>query len=391
MNTEQSQDTKQSQNVKKSNLDKFKEFFHAVRIIFDSTKLINEGKYYQITVLYGQLRALLTDKTKERSKELKPLFEIANLLGEDIKIFYMPANLPPSLKEGVFLEVSSLPLSLKKLLSNQEEITLSDYLNVEVVEYKGYKLKAHEIINALSDKYGGSHYDTKVPLYLMELTSFGLNNQPILDNLIIQFADLFTKVGVKLVKKLADFEFFISLYPDNFSIEENFFFDYRLPNSTCRISLFTYQGKLSLLFVDLIGRTISLEVEQILDVNIFYLINITHKITAELYSEIKLNIDGINVLDKLITEPFLMINEIQSYQGYFNRTSERETQEFEFGIGRILMYGKVLEDIDKLNLNISLAQTEIKKMIWFNKNSYGHSAPGNGDIKFEGSVLHKDV
>ncbi len=89
--------TETTPNIKKSNLDKLIEFFHAVRIIHDLRKLTVEGKYYLITPIYGQLRALLTDSTKR--KEPKPLFEIADMLGEDIQIFYMPNTFEADLPE----------------------------------------------------------------------------------------------------------------------------------------------------------------------------------------------------------------------------------------------------------------------------------------------------
>lgn len=173
-------------NIEKSKLDKLKEFFHAVRIIHDARKLINEGKYYHITTIYGQLRALLTDNTKK--KELKPIFEIANLLSEEIKIYYLPSTFEedlPHLTNDLLLLVSSLPISLEKHLAKQEEIKFEDYLNTEIIKHKGRSIKTSELINALSNKYGGSHYDTKVPSYLMELASFGIGDQLVLDNLIL--------------------------------------------------------------------------------------------------------------------------------------------------------------------------------------------------------------
>ncbi|KAA5548416.1 hypothetical protein [Adhaeribacter rhizoryzae] len=383
-----------SQNIKKSNLDKFKEFFHAIRIIYDARKLINEGKYYHITTIYGQLRALITDKTKERSKELKPLFEIASLLGEELKIYYMPntinEDLPPSLTEGIMLHVSSLPISIEKQLSKQEEILLEDYLNIEIINFKGRSIKAFELINALSDKYGGSHYDTKVPDYLMELFYFGIGGQRVLDNLIIQIADLFLSIGLNLVKKLTDFEIYLAIFPEEFTTQENYFLDYFLENENSRIIIYSHQGKLKLHFVDLIGRPVNLEVKKIINPKNLYLINISHRITFDLRSEIRLNLDGINLLDFSLNEPLLMHNEISSYQSYLNRSKEKEKQEFEFGLAEMMMYGKILDDLEKVKLLNYFSQKSHEKLIWFNKNSFGYSPAGTSDIKMEGNVEQRD-
>jgi hypothetical protein len=382
------------ENIKKTNLDKLIEFFHAVRIIYDSKTLIDRGKFYQNAIIYGQLRALLTDRTKYRCKELKPLFEIAKILGTEIQIYYMPNTIEkdlPFIKEGMVLHVSSLPVSIERQLPAQEKISLENYLNVEAVTYKGESYKVSDIINYLSDKFGGSHYDTKVPRNFLELSKIGFNNQPIITNLILQIADLFVKIGLNLVKKITDFEYFIVFRPETFSSEENFFFDYVLPNSNkSRISLFCFQGKLRLFLNDLIGRAVSLEVEQLLEPKKIMLLNISHRITNDLKSEIKIGMDGKNILDIIIEEPLLMLNELHSYHAFFNRSIDKEKQEFEFGIGEIIMRSEVGNDANRMSLFNYLLNKKHEGLIYFNKDSYGQSPPGERDIKMTGNVETKN-
>jgi hypothetical protein len=383
------------ENVNKTNLDKLIEFFHAVRIIYDSKTLIDKGKFYQNAIIYGQLRALLTDRTKDRSKELKPLFEIAKILNTDIQIYYMPNTIEedlPFIKEGLLLHVSSLPVSLERQLPAQEKISIEDYLNVVAVKYKDESYKVSDIINFLSDKFGGSHYDTKVPRNFLELSNIGFNNQPIITNLILQIADLFVKIGLKLVKKISDFEYFIVFKPEIFSAEENFFFDYVLPNSNkSRISLFCFQGKLRLFLNDLIGRSVNLEVEQLLEPKKIILLNISHRITNDLRSEIKIGLDGNNIFDLIIDEPLLMLNEIHSYHGFFNRSIEKEFQDFEFGIGEIIVRSEVGSDSNRASIFNYLLKKKHEGLIYFNENSYGQSPPGKNDIAMTGNVETKKI
>ncbi|WP_276497608.1 hypothetical protein [Pontibacter litorisediminis] len=377
--------------ISKSSLDKLKEFYLAVRIMYDLEKLIKEGKSYHIPTVYGQLRALLTDKTKEKSKEKKPLFDIASILGEEIKIYYMPKRSEEHSNFGnPFLDISSLPISIERQLVNQIEISLEDYLNVEVVQYQGESYTASDIINLLSNKYGGSHYDTKVPQYIAELMSIGFGRQPVLDNLIIQIANLFLKVGLKLLKKVTDFELFVALKPSTFSVEENFFFDYVLPNLPARISLLTYQGKLRLFLADILGNAASIGIEKVLEPNQNYIVHITHRITPDLRSEVKVNLNGENVFEELYFEPLLVLNEIRSYQGYINRSQEKEFQKFEFGLGRLMMFSSVLGELERYRMYSDFLGKDSSVMLWFNESSYGHSAPGTGDISMEGHVEQKD-
>jgi hypothetical protein len=290
----------------------------------------------------------------------------------------------------MILHVSSLPVSIERQLPAQEKISLEDYLNVEAVSYKGESYKVSEIINYLSDKFGGSHYDSKLSRNFSELSNIGFNNQPIITNLILQIADLFVKIGLNLVKKISDFEYYIVFRPEQFSTEENYFFDYVLPNSNkSRIALFCFQGKLRLFLNDLIGRAVNLEVEQLLEPQKTILLNISHRITNDLKSEIKIGLDGNSILDLVIDEPLLMLNELHSYHAFFNRSFEKEMQAFEFGIGEILVRSEVGEDSKRMVLFNYLLNKKREELIYFNKNSYGQSPPGELDIKMTGNVETK--
>lgn len=380
-------------NINKSKINKLIEFFNAVRIIYDAKGLINSGKYYHIATIYGQLRALLTDKTKERNKELKPLFDIASLLSKELDIYYMPNTMEkdlPFIQEGMLLHIHSLPISLEKQLPNQVQIHLEDYLETNIITYKGKNYKTSEIINSLSDKFGGSHYDTKVPRDLVELASISIYNQTILDNLVIQIAELFIKIGISLVKQVSDFEFYLIFQPKYFTSEENYFFDYTLPNSQkSRIALYCFQGKLRLHLCDLVGRAVNLEVERLLDIEEPIVLNISHRINHDLRSEIKIGWNGISVLEQQLPEPLLMLNEIHSYQGYFNRSLEREYQEFEFGLSELIVRGIVDDDVKRIEILRYLFNKKREGAVYYNKNSYGHSAPNQRDIKMVGNVLLK--
>ncbi len=380
--------------IEKTNLEKIIEFFHAIRIVGDARKLISEGRYYHITSIYGQLRALLTDKTKEHRKEPKPIFEIASLLGEDLNIYYLPDTLEQKLpeQERLVLYVSSLPISLKKQTPNQKQISLEDYLNLDIVRYKDKRLKAGDIVNAMSNKYGGAHYDSKVPEYLAQLTSFGINGQHILDNLIIQIADLFLDIGLKLVRKLTDFEFYFTIYFDSLvdSKNENFIFDYTLPSTNCRISFYTFQSTLRVFLCDLVGRSVNLEINEVVPCKELILVNISHGISDELQSRVTVSINGLKVLDTTIQEPLIMLNQVGSFQGYFNRSREQELQDFEFGIGEIVMFGNILEDIKKAELYLHFSETETEKLVYYDRQSYGHSSPGTTDLEMVGNVKLKD-
>ncbi len=131
--------------------------------------------------------------------------------------------------------------------------------------------------------------------------------------------------------------FFIFIYPENFSNEQNCFFDYHIPQTSNRLILYCQQGLLNFFLQDALGRQINIVVEKIITPKNLYLVNISHRITDDLKSEVKIYLDAIAIHDQTLDEPLLIINEIESYQGYFNRSSEKESQDFEFGLGRIMV------------------------------------------------------
>src|SRR5690606_14919590 len=125
--------------------------------------------FYHISVLYGQLRSLLIDK----SKNINPLlFEVATLLNTELEIFHLPDTFEkdlPDLTKGMVLRLSSTSPSIDKILPKQEKIKIADFLEIEVLTYKERKFKVKKIIEELANKYGGAHYSQVTHKYLSEI------------------------------------------------------------------------------------------------------------------------------------------------------------------------------------------------------------------------------
>lgn len=154
--------------------------------------------------------------------------------------------------------------------------------------------------------------------------------------------------------------------------------------------LYTQQGKFQLLLTDLIGRSINLIIEKIIEPRKVFLLNISHRITADLKSEIKFSLDSINLLEIRINEPLFMFNQVKTYQSFFNRSEQIEFQDFEFGLAELIMCGQILNDVEKIKLLNYFNQKMHSKLVWFNKKSYGHSSPGTENMKMEGNVELRD-
>lgn len=380
------------QHITKTNLERLKELYFALRIINDNKELIRKGNFYNISVIYGQLRSLLTDK----SKNINPLlFEVASIINKELEIYYIPDTFEeelPHLTEGLLLRVSSTFPSIDKSLAKQEKIKLSEFLDVEVLTYKERKFSVRKIINEMANKYGGAHYSKTTHKYLSEVLSFGFNNQPMLDNFIYQLSDLISDIGIRLIKTVTDIEFYFHIYLTEKKVKgEIFLFDYQLPNTPNRFSLILNQGKLHLLVIDSIGFQNVLTVERVLEYDKVQLINISIEITKNFKTQLKIYIEE-NLVAEMITDyPLLTINEIYNYDAFYNKQKNGENQEYEFGMGELAIYSKILNHFQKLENYNHFRLKEYMDILWLEKGVFGESPSGESKINLSAEIKRKDI
>ena len=384
-------DSNQNPNVKKTDLDKIIEFYHSVLIVNDAVKLISEGKYYHIVTLFGQLRSLITDNTKAKNKELTPLFEIASILNEKIEIYYMPISSEIRSKEELIFHLSSLPISLKQFIKNQSIISFEDYLDVEVLKYKKSLYSTRRIINALSNKYGGAHYDTSVPTELFEILSLEINNQSPLHNFIIQLADLYVQISFKLLKKITDFDFFVKLFiPKNDIQEPQCLFDYHVPYTSFRMTLFYHNDRLNILLCDFKGIKVNLQIIDVFPINKLTLINITHKMTGQLKSQVSCSFDGFEKSEMILDFPLLMSGHDTMFDVSMNKFYKGDRQDFEFGWSEVVFYKRVLDISEKLGL-LSYFNRDEEEIMIFEKNSFATKKSEDEKLIVDGSIRIEKV
>lgn len=134
--------------------------------------------------------------------------------------------------------MAGLPFSLTKEFPSQKEIDISDLISKKLIFFKGYSCSIEEIIEFYANKSGGAHYSTEIPLYFAGLLNFGFNGLPLLDQALIQIAQMTLEIGVGFIKSLVDFEMHAVLYiPDQKLDQEAFILDNKYPNSPMRFFL----------------------------------------------------------------------------------------------------------------------------------------------------------
>jgi len=380
------------QPIDKSGLERIKELYFSLRIIADCKSLIEKGNYYQISIVYGQLRSLLTD----RSKGITPLlFDIASQLNMDLELFHIPDTFEkdlPDLVGNVTIRFIDTHFSIDKISPNQKKISLKDFLDIIVVTNKSKKYAVREIINELANKYGGSHYSQKTNMHLLELLSFSTNNQTMLDQLIIQLAELAYQFGIYVLKNITDIELFMHLYLTPKKIKsEVFLLDYKLPYNRNRFSIVLNQKRLHFKIIDTLGVYYQISSNCLIEYNKIHLLNISIETTSNFNTSIKIYIQENLVGESLLENPILPFNQIHSYECFMNKAVDGQKQKYEFGLSEFLVYNKLQNYVQKNQLFEFYSSKKYNNIFWLEENEFGHKKSEKRDFEMSNGFKKKEI
>jgi hypothetical protein len=166
------------------------ELVRALQIIADSCQAVRASRIHQLTPLSGQLRALLTERTR-RADPL--LFELANLLSQPLDVYVMPGTddlaLPDTLQQDAMLQLSGFPVTLKQELPAQRKMDLKSFLQHPILKYKGQHYTAKTVIEWFANWTGGAHYSRLIPTDFLELLAFEMSRfWKLSQNIIVSLA-----------------------------------------------------------------------------------------------------------------------------------------------------------------------------------------------------------
>ncbi|MBL6934357.1 MAG: hypothetical protein ISR48_03005 [Alphaproteobacteria bacterium] len=373
-----------------------RELTHALSIIRDSLSAVRNGKIHQLIPMYGQLRALLYEKSR---KHRPLLLSVAEELSQPLTFYCMPndpENRPP--QENLLLHLRGAPFSIHQQLTSQTVVELEEFLDLNLIYFKEKDYPVSEIIKLFAEKAGGAHYPHKIPEDFANLLSFELYGQKVVENYFCQIAEIVFQLGVGLVQKISEMEVSMVFYlPAQKITSPKFIVDLIYANTPMRINLCIHSGSLIRLgIVDLRGCRAEIGSNQRIDFDKPHYVSTSFNIKDDLTSELVLYIDGEVVGRREIDEPFEVRNDFPFYEQYYNRAAiEDEIQpSLKIGIAEIMTYGTslTLPDRGKLfhYMEQDLNEPE-KKYIWFSEDSYGHIPSGKRDMKMEGEVIQATI
>lgn len=289
-------------------------------LLRDGVRMAREGHVHHIATLSGQLRALLTDRSKG-AKGL--LFEIAPLLGWDLTIYAMrgaaddprfPAELRADL---VFASTSAF--SLHRQFPGQEAIALDAALDFTVITAGDIAVRMRDVINWYADKAGGAHYarrvERRVAVLLESNLVFG-GLQP-LQLQLLQFAETVLHLGVDLTMSLISFDLALAFAMPRAPAAEVMLLDLYLKNSPMRVQLFSVQHRLHLVLHSTrapIAVATPAVIPQARPVQVVLQV----AATPWLETEIAIAVDGNAVVDHRIPSAIPIIGALEQYDAIFN-------------------------------------------------------------------------
>ena len=381
----------QYQPVPKPLGDRIQELMQALQVIRDSLEAVRQGKLHQIIPVYGQLRALLSEKSKGNHPLL---LTIARKLSITLEFYCMSGagDLPDALKKDLVLHLAGFPVTLDQELPNQALVSVEEFLNRPILIYKEKPYLAKEIIAFFANKAGGAHYSPELPKDFGELMSFGLSGQPVLVNALLQMAEVTYRLGVKLLKSQTDFEIHMSLLiPDQRLDEPGYIFDYEYPEAVMRIFCRIEPGmKLSFGVTSIQGITAVVGVKRLIDWSTPHHVNLSLVIREDLFTKLVIVLNGETVGTLDVPHPLFVSNNPFEYNSYQNRSSKDTKAGLDFGLIEMAMFGRYLPLKEQAQMYLYFENQlvrEDQRCVYFKKGQYGCAAPGTNDVQMSNAPV----
>jgi hypothetical protein len=370
------------------------ELLQSLQVIQDCLHLVRHGRRHQLIPISGQLRSLLT----ERSKGTKPLLlGLAADLNADLHVYAMPgvakAVLPAA--DGLLLHVSGFPLSLERENRRQEQMSIAKFLDHKIVRYKTRTYRVRDIIEFYANKAGGSHYSSDIPKDFAEILSLTLGGQTVLGSGLQQIAELVLQSGIRVFKKLVEFEINLAVWiPKQDLSQSAHLLDHVYPGTQMRVAAGVLPG-MNLFFTaqGLNGERLDCNIAD-LDWTKPHQLSFAHTLRDDLRSELSIGVDGTVISTVTGDGPILVVNDPRQYQSFVNRSQEDPGAGMTMGLVEQTCHAKSFSASERAKLAGYFRQRLSKsgmKAILFKPSQYGSAAPGTKDLTMTGHPVSADL
>jgi hypothetical protein len=370
------------------------ELMQSLQVLRDSIDAVRAGRQYQMIPLYGQLRALLTDKAKRNSPLL---FDIAGQLNDKLEIYAMPGpednKLPKDLTEKLFAHLAGFPVGLHRSLPSQDVVPLKKFLERPVYLLRGRKHTSRSIIDLFAQKAGGSHYARKVTREEAELLSSSLLGGPLLNSSLLQLAEMTLALGQRLLGRISKFDFHIVVFAPRQEVKTpRVLLDSQYPESPARFVVSFHSGmKLAFHGVGIDGSKASVVSDREIVWPALHYFWISTELTDQLQTTLRITIDGEDTITRVLPFPLFIPNTLADFDTYWNRSHEDATAGGTFGFAEIAATGgdQSATDRAKLLLHFENTRNNPRAFFCYSPGTFGHAPPGEKNVTNSPGVIFK--
>jgi len=372
------------------------ELVRALQIIAYSFQAVRASRIHQLTPLSGQLRALLTERTR-RADPL--LFELANLLSQPLDVYVMPGTddlaLPDTLQQDAMLQLSGLPVTLKQELPAQRKMDLKSFLQHPILKYKGQHYTAKTVIEWFANWTGGAHYSRLIPADFLELLAFDLMGLQPAAVALLQVGEAVLSAGRDLLKRLVDIELHCVVAVPALPTAASFLFDAAYPGASMRWSILVHPtGRMEFRVVGGQGVGAAVLSDGIVDWSRVRHIHAAVTIDDDLTTVIELFLDGLRVGRTRSREPLFVASDPLHYDICHNRAVDGDKQQFSFALITVTMFSREIDPGERAKMFLWCEEQrgdQDRQCVLCEPTSFGRALPGTKDLTMSGTVRHLQV
>lgn len=349
-------------------------------LINDSVHRCREGRFYYLTAMSSQIRALFLEK---RSDSDSLLIFVSEALKIDIKI-YCTADAEELKKfspipDPVFL-MAGPPISSEKQFSGQISLSIESFLKHKVIYFKSKFYTIDDIIRFFSNNNGGSHYSKYLPKEFVEMLHIGSGHFNALVNLFIQIGQAIVMFGSKIISSFSNQDIYIIAGITQIPKESMVIVDAIDKVDRCRFTVSIRQnGALSIVIQGMNNEKIFLDTISYLNWSRPVIFHFSCKITYDLRTITSVYVNDVEKCQVISDFPILIYSEWDSLDVLVNkRRGDEEGQPFEIYLKFVGVYGKNVSPIEKA-----------QNLLW--ADGLRDQAESSGILIGSGSYMHGEI
>ncbi len=371
------------------------ELIQALQLVSDSIKNIRTGEIRYLSVLSGQLRSLVAERSK---KESPLLLEVAGKFDTSLAIYCMPgvdeSDLPADLKQDIVLHVAGFPVSIERQHPAQRKMLLNDFLDQDLILFSGTCYTPRNVIEWYANKAGGAHYSSRIPDDFAQLMMLNIRSIKPVASLLVQIGESILAAGIKVLKSVVDLEIYaLVAVPVQKPVcikEVNYLFDFQYQGSRMQVSI-VLDSRLtpSFLVTDLKGDCASVVSDRMIDWSEPRLIQAALLIEDDLSTTLELSVDDVRIGRCSVKSPLFVLSDPVDYEFCCNKAVDGQDQEIGFGVGEFVMIGREAGPEERANMLLYMSRKRTDpnlQVVSYSPRAFGVAKRGTKDLKMSGET-----